>query len=428
MYKYPKQPLPQLEPQVETAFQTLSPEALRTELLNPKADASRYNWLIFVLRDMMTPKGMVGGGENFDEILMQLLADKKNPKNYVKACEVATLATLWGMELKVKEVEDAMYDLLCSDRHQNQYGLQILNSLLMLLLTESPIPTTLIEGIMKSDIAPKIHHYADRLTEKLHGHTIPNEYADFDETVVGNPDNLLLNYLAAFQACIANMSEESTIFYIKDLITSLIVLLDHPTDLLRIQAAHAMLSVVDMAERCHLDISHHHQEAVKAMKRIIANHDVDWGNGDSRKVFEQLAEMIETNDVVVIVEKVILSATPHKGQKMSAEDVLFYKAHSTKKGHPVSGYADAAVIDFFHSYLGETFNEFFNSDKEVGQRNNSRTIKALYDIASRHPAAKASAEHMANHREYGTSVYLPKSSEFEPRSRQGKKVNVADYI
>jgi len=508
-------------------------EEVRTELLSPKGDDSRMNWLEYIKKDIGLPKGRISGGEIYEEILEFCLSQAKNVPLLMSASRVATLSVLWSMDVDGQRLESMLNSLLNRWKSKERVETLLLACVICLIGTEENVPSKLVEGLLREHVKPKIHAEAERILAEQSGeiegeHVVSSgggggggggrsgsggvgnvfvpmgstsrsrnaaaeepqsatsggssgrstssrsarrgeEYGgafggngtdvgsgggggggssssySSSSTDGGDSDGddsstYLIEYLESWQACISliiDQSSDRVKAEIKDMFDDLLILLDHSNDSVRVTVADCLLLVVDAAERNDVDVDAGGDidinEAVKTMSRIAHDPEMDWGDGTSRKSFEFVTSLIKERDVAVLLDLITISGAPSKGASTSQADFRHIVANSNRKGHPVTGFADACLISYFHSHLGAHFADLFSLSDLHSNRSNSRTFGALKHILSRHPSSKSAAVHIEGLRTFGSSgPYRPGryflSDSSYPSSRRHRKVRVADYI
>lgn len=367
------------------------------------------------------------------QILEFCLGQTKNTLIFPAAAKLATLSVLWSLgSLDEAVIEKQLFTILRQWKGRGKYETLILSCLVCILGTAESVETKVIEGLMKDEIVPIIRAAAEEVLAEQSGEIAENDKndaAEDDDDFGGPTKDYLIEFLESWQACMALMTKEQATARIKDDIGDFLQLLDHSVDSIRVSVAHCLLTIVDLAERYQVDVEEEMKDVCKTMSRVIYDLGFDWGDGSSRKAFEQLLDLIQNAQTVVTVDLMTVSANPTRGQQSSAADYRFYEANANKKGHPVAGYADAALINFFHAHLADRFADLFSVKDIHSQRSNRRTFAALQTILTRHPASRSAAIHVDSLRSFGAGSFTPGRSFTgrDDRSRNAK-IRVADFI
>jgi len=400
-----------------------------------RRDSSRLNWLTFIKNDMSLPSGNESGGEEFGEILEFCLRETKRPDICILAARVATLAVLWDLDVDESVVEECLLELLRVWKRRGDYLMTLLACLVCVVVTSDKTSSKVILSLLKDEICPIIEEASDKVVAEMTGEVVDEEDSDSDSDAEPLPGDYLIELMEAWQACVAVISEDGMKEQVKEMTSVFHQLLDHSVDAVRVAAAHCILSIVDLCERHHEIVGESMEEEmadiVKTLARVTYSNDFDWGDGNSRKTFEQVGELIKDKSTVVTVELMSVTANPVRGHNVTGNTYRFYEANANKRGHPVAGYADAAVVEFFHSHLGHHFADLFSINNPHKYRNNDRAYHAMFKILTRHPASKNAALHIEGLRSYGAGSFSPGRFLVDPgyeRPRKHKPVRVSDYL
>lgn len=393
------------------------------------------NWLNYIKHDLSLPSGSESGGEAFGEILETCLRETKKPEVCILAARVATLAVLWDLEVDEAMVEECLLELLRLWKRRGDYLMIIVSCLICVIGTSEKTSLKVLYSILKDEICPIIQEASDKVLAETTGEVIEEDDDNDDDDDEPKPEDYLVELMEAWQACVALIDESSMKEQLKEMTSIFHQLLDHKIDTIRVAAAHCILSIVDLSDR-HSDVlgdalNEEMSDICKSLSRVTYDHDFDWGDGVSRKAFEQIVDLIKDKTTVVIVELMTVSASPTRGQNVGGNDFRFYEANANKKGHPVAGYADAAVVEFFHSHLGHHFADLFAISNPHRGRSNHRSYQAMFHILTRHPAARSSAVQIDGLRSYGSGSFSTVRSLIDPsydRPQRHRKVRVSDYL
>jgi PAS domain-containing protein len=393
------------------------------------------NWLEYIKNDLSTPSGEEAGSETFNEILELCLSEPKKADISLLAARVATLSVLWDIGLDQVMVEEKLMAMLRQWKHRGDHYTVILSCLICTLTTGENIPYKVLEALLKSDICPIIHAEADKVLAVMSGEVVGDDSENgTDDDGEPSLGDYLIEFMEAWQACVVLLEEKQVEEQLKEMMSSFATILDHSSDLIRISAAHCLLSIADLSDRYDIDLSSEFVDIDKAMSRIVYDHSFEWtsSEGKSRKAFEQLAELIKSKETVVTVELLVVSGAPSRSTEVKGADFRHYAANANKKGHPVAGYADAALVEYFHSHLGHHFADLFSINNYHKYRSNSRAYEAMFSILSRHPASQSAALQIDSVRSYGAGSFTPGRNFIDRSYGSGKsrhrKVRVSDYL
>jgi len=285
---------------------------------------------------------------------------------------------------------------------------------------------------MKEYVVPVINSEGDRLAAKMSGEVEENDSdATDDEPTLAD---YIVEFLEAWQVCVALVQKPVAVEMMKDIIASFISLFDHESDVVRIASAQCILTIVDLAERYDAEerFEDDFVEAEKTISRVVYDHDVEWSDeGKSRKALQTMGELIKDRVTVVTVELITISGAPSRLNSIKASDFRHFEANTNRKGHPVAGYADAAIIQYFASHLGHHFADLFAVINIHRSRFNDRTYLAMYYFLTRHPASRSAAVQIDSIHSYGNGSfsasrgYINHDAGYQKRHR---KVRLADYL
>lgn len=399
-------------------------------MLSPKADTSRLNWLEHMKSELASPSSDIRGSL-FEEILEFCLNSTKKADIAILSARVATLATLWGAYHNDGLLEEKLIAMLHQWKGRGDYFTTILACLICVVATSETVPHKVVETLLKNYVAPVIHEESDLVAARLCGEEVEEvNQSDEDEPVLAD---YLVEFMEAWQACITLLDEESAKVHMKAAMSSFVQLLEHEVDAIRLGAAHCLLSIADLSDRYEVNIDEELSEVEKTISRVAHDHDIDWsGDGTSRKTFEAIGELLKAKETVVTVDLVTVTGAPARGSRETDADFRHYAANFNRKGHPVAGYADASLIQYFHSHLGHHFADLFTIKDIHRYRNNERTYNAMLRILIRHPASRSGATHIEALRSHGASSFNPVRSNNYGRSydnpRRHRKVRVSDFL
>lgn len=393
------------------------------------------NWLKYVHDDLGVPSGVETGGAEFVEVLEACLAETKKPEIAILAARVATLALMWGLKVDEHHVETRLLALLQQYKHRGDYYTMVLSCLLVLLASSERPQHKALSLLLKSDIEPVLQAEAEKVTAKQSGEV------EKEETIQSSDDepalsDFLIEFLEAWQTAVACLEDKALVTaHLKDDASVFVQLLHHDVDAIRIAAAHCLLTISDLAARNDVDVAADLQEAIKTIGRVAHDRDYEWPqDGRSRKTFEALGEWLasdEAKEPLVAVDLLPLSAGPTRDKVHSHNDRRFFEANRNKKGHPIAGYADAAVLEFFNDHLGHNFADLFAVFSSHKHRDNERAFRTMRTVVGRHPGSKNQALHVDSVREYGYgTAYRSRSFIEVSHDRKGahKRVRVSDYL
>lgn len=399
-----------------------------------RRDESRLNWLKFVHDDLTVPSGTETGGPEFLEVLEACLAETKKPEIAIMAARVATLALMWGIDIDEQHVENSILTLLHQYNHRGDHFTMLLSCLIVLLTSSEKPQGKVLDLLLKTDICPTLNAEADKITAKMSGEPEKEtETANEEEPALAD---YLIEFMEAWQAVVASLDDKAVLEgHLKDGAVTFVQLLQHDVDAIRIAAAQCLLSIADLAGRNDVDVSSELADAAKTIGRVAHDRDFDWpASGESRKTFESLGEWLAegtSGDYLVAVEMLPLSAGPTRGQMHSHNDRRFFEANRNKKGHPIAGFADAAVLEFFNDHLGHNFADLFAIHSAHKNRDNERAFRTMRSVVGRHPAAKNQSLQVDSIRQYGYgTAYRSRSFLAISHDRKGgnRRVRVSDYL
>lgn len=383
--------------------------------------------------DLSIPSGVESGGDVFAEILEVCLLETKKPDICILAARVATIAILWDLDLDEAMVEERLLELLRVWKRRGDYLMTIISCLVCVIGTSEKTSSKVLASILKDEICPIIQAASDKVLDELTGEAVEGDASSSDSDADPEPEDYLIELMETWQACFALINVDAMKEQVKEMTSVFHQLLDHKIDAVRVAAAHCILSLVDLCDRYEEDLGHvmddEMADIVKSLSRVAYDNDFDWGSGDSRKTFEQVAELIKEKTTVVTVELMTVTANPIRNHQIGGNDFRFYEANASKKGHPVAGYADAAVVEFFHSHLGHHFADLFAINNPHNRRSNDRSYQAMFRVLTRHPASRNAALQIDGLRSYGTGSFSSGISLLgDERRRRTRKVRVSDYL
>ena len=363
------------------------------------------------------------------EILDVCLQSAKKPDVSVMAARVAVLASLWGADLGNLKVEDAILKLLQANNHRGDHFTVLLSCLVILLATDAQPQDKPLDILIKTHIIPTIQSEADKVTAKQAGEeVVETNQADDDAPALSD---YLIEFLESWQASVGSLDDTALIeSHLKDAASAFLQLLHHDIEAIRIAAAHCLLTVADLADRYDFDFAEEISEATKSIARIAHDPDYEWSQeGTSRKAFESIGEIIAEGQFLVALDLVTLSAAPNGHQNVSGHDRAHFEANRNRKGHPITGYTDAAVLEFFNDHLGHNFADLFSIHNPHRRRDNDRAFQAMRHALLRHPGATSQSLHVDSVRQYGYNSHWRSRSFLDDWGRKGhRKVRVADYL
>lgn len=398
------------------------------------SDDSRMHWLEYIKGELALPASKENGGAVFEEILELCLSSVKKADMSILAARVGTLSVLWGINVSESMVESRLMALVSQWKTRGDRLSFFLSCVICLLATSDKTQEKVVESLMKEYVVPVINGEADRVMAKMSGEVVEEEESDVSDDAP-SVDEYIVEFLEAWQVCVALVEKAVAVEMMKDIISSLIGLFDHEADVVRIGASQCVLTIVDLAERYDVEerFEEDFVEAEKTISRVAYDHDVEWSGeeGKTRKAFEAMGELIKERISVVTVDLVTISGAPSRYSTVKGSDFRHYEANANRKGHPVAGYADAAIIQYFASHLGHHFTDLFSVHNIHQHRRNNRTYNAMHYFLTRHPASRSAATHIDAIHQYGDGTFVASRgylNALESRRRRHRKVRVADYL
>lgn len=389
------------------------------------------NWLKYIHDDLAVPSGLETGDAAFEEILEFCLREIKKPDESIMAARVAVLALLWGAPINEGLVQEQILANLHANKHRGDHFTILLACVILLLASAETVQNKSLDILIKNYINPTLEAEADKITAKLSGEEVVESDVSDDDAPALN--DYLIEFLESWQAAVGSLDDEALVSaHLKESTTTFLQLLHHDIEAIRIAAGHCLITVGDLADRFDVALEEEFSEASKTIARIAHDRDYEWHQeGTSRKAFEAIGEILAAKDYLVAVDLLPMSAGPTRDRTMGNNERRFFEANHNKKGFPIAGYADAAVLEFFNDHLGHNFADLFALRSPHTHRDNQRAFNTMRRAVTRHPGARSQSLHVDSVRHYGYSTGWRSRSFIDPsweKKGRHRKVRVADYL